>query len=51
MDGILLVDLPQSFQDAVYTAWKLEFLYFWIDFLCIIQDLDEDWDIESALMV
>jgi hypothetical protein len=50
MDGILLETLPNSFQDAVYATRKLGIQYLWIDSLCIIQDSDEDWDLESSLM-
>lgn len=50
MDGILLVDLPKSFQDAIYTTRKLGIQYLWIDSLCIMQDSEEDWDLESSLM-
>jgi hypothetical protein len=50
MDGILLVNLPKTFQDAVYTTRKLGIQYLWIDSLCIIQDSNEDWDLESSLM-
>ncbi|KAI8632539.1 heterokaryon incompatibility protein-domain-containing protein [Xylariaceae sp. FL1651] len=50
MDGILLEDLPMSFQDAIHTTRKLGIQYLWIDSLCIIQDSNEDWDLESSLM-
>lgn len=48
--GISLGDLPRSFQDAVHTVRKLGIQYLWIDSLCIIQDSEKDWDIESSLM-
>jgi hypothetical protein len=50
MDGILVVDLPKSFQDAIYTTRKLGIQYLWIDSSCIIQDSNEDWDLESSPM-
>ena len=42
--------LPKTFQDAVVVALRLNLQYIWIDSLCIIQDSDEDWSVESALM-
>lgn len=42
--------LPKSFQDAVILTRELGFTYLWIDALCIIQDNNEDWAQESALM-
>ncbi|KAF2468074.1 HET-domain-containing protein [Lindgomyces ingoldianus] len=42
--------LPQTFKDAViFTRW-LGIRYLWIDSLCIIQDSDEDWELESGAM-
>jgi hypothetical protein len=48
--GFSLGDLPSSFQDAVHTVRRLGIQYLWIDSLCIIQDSEKDWDIESSLM-
>ncbi|KAH9206175.1 heterokaryon incompatibility protein-domain-containing protein, partial [Leptodontidium sp. 2 PMI_412] len=48
--GILLGDLPMTFQDSVRTIRRLGIQYLWIDSLCIIQDSKKDWDIESSLM-
>lgn len=42
--------LPKSFQDAVTLTRELGFRYLWIDALCIIQDNNDDWAKESALM-
>lgn len=42
--------LPQSFQDAIFVTRKLGLQYLWIDALCILQDVDEDWEAESAMM-
>jgi hypothetical protein len=42
--------LPRSFRDAVEITRKLSIKYLWIDSLCIIQDLEEDWQSESAIM-
>jgi hypothetical protein len=43
-------DLPRTFQDAISLARELGIKYIWIDSLCIIQDSQEDWKHESALM-
>ncbi|KAH6678714.1 heterokaryon incompatibility protein-domain-containing protein [Halenospora varia] len=42
--------LTQTFQDAFFTAKKLDFRYIWIDSLCIIQDDPEDWAKEAGTM-
>jgi hypothetical protein len=42
--------LPQTFKDAIEIARNLGIDYLWIDSLCIIQNSEEDWEIESALM-
>jgi len=49
-DNIELMQLPQTFQDAVIIARKLGFRYLWIDSLCIVQDSLEDWENEAATM-
>jgi hypothetical protein len=50
--GIDLQSLPQTFQDAVHFARRLDprIRYIWIDSLCIIQDQRHDWLHESAEM-
>lgn len=48
--GFETESLPASFQDAVLLTRELGFPYLWIDALCIIQDDNEDWAKESALM-
>jgi hypothetical protein len=50
MDGILLHDLPRTFQDAIYITNFLRVRHIWIDSLCIIQDSKEDWQREAAKM-
>ncbi|KAF2183944.1 HET-domain-containing protein [Zopfia rhizophila CBS 207.26] len=47
---ICWTDLPKTFQDAVAFARRLSIRYLWIDSLCIIQDNDDDWKTQSALM-
>ena len=43
-------DLPIVFQQAILVARKLSIKYIWIDSLCIIQDSQSDWELESAKM-
>jgi len=42
--------LPQTFVDACFVTACLGFRYLWIDALCILQDVPEDWDVESLKM-
>ncbi|KAI1349858.1 heterokaryon incompatibility protein-domain-containing protein [Xylaria sp. FL0043] len=42
--------LPATFCDAVIVCSCLHIEYLWIDALCIIQDDDHDWVVESAKM-
>jgi len=42
--------LPKTFKDAIKIAQRLGLDYLWIDSLCIIQNSDDDWQKESALM-
>jgi len=42
--------LPKTFQDAIEIAKALGLEYIWIDSLCIVQDDDDDWRKEAALM-
>ncbi|KAN0104287.1 HET domain containing protein [Hyaloscypha variabilis] len=42
--------LRKTFQEAIETAKYMGFQYLWIDSLCIIQDSEEDWRVESSLM-
>jgi hypothetical protein len=48
--GIPISTLPKTFQDAVTITRTLGIQYLWIDSLCIIQDLEEDWVSESGNM-
>lgn len=50
MDRIPFSKLPKTFQDAVEITRKLGCRYLWIDSLCIIQDDEQDWAQEAALM-
>jgi hypothetical protein len=48
--GIPWNPMPATFQDAIDFTRRLGLQYIWIDSLCIIQDSDEDWVEQSALM-
>lgn len=48
--GILITSLPRMMQDIVTVLPRLGIEYVWIDCLCIIQDAEEDWKREAALM-
>lgn len=48
--GIEVAQMPQTFQDAVLVTRLMGFRYLWIDSLCILQNHEEDWLRESALM-
>ncbi|KAL2679166.1 hypothetical protein Neosp_009929 [[Neocosmospora] mangrovei] len=52
-DHLVSIDwdcLTQTFQDAITICRRLDIPFLWIDSLCIIQDCDEDWKREAALM-
>lgn len=49
-DNIPMDELPKSFKDAITIARKLQIPFLWIDSLCIVQDSEQDWHHESALM-
>lgn len=42
--------LPPTLQDAVTTTRKLGLEYLWIDSVCIVQDDEKDWQVESMQM-
>ena len=44
------LQLPKTFQDAIWVTRKLGFKYIWIDSLCILQDSKDDWITESSKM-
>jgi hypothetical protein len=48
--GIEWTEIPKTFQDAIIVLRTFGFQYIWIDSLCIIQDSQEDWQVQSALM-
>jgi hypothetical protein len=47
---IALNDLSATLRDAILLTRAFHIRYFWIDSLCIIQDSDTDWEVESAQM-
>lgn len=51
-EGVNYIDLPQTFQDAIFVTRRLGLDYIWIDALCIIQRQEDfsDWLSESARM-
>ena len=42
--------LPKTFQDAIIITHGLGLQYLWIDSLCIVQDSENDWREQSAIM-
>lgn len=44
------LELSCVFRDAIWLCKQLGIQYVWIDSLCIIQDDEDDWEIESAKM-
>lgn len=48
--SIPMSTLPPAFRDAITFTRKLGFQFIWIDSLCIIQDSQKDWAMESAKM-
>ncbi|KAK5123292.1 hypothetical protein LTR85_002722 [Meristemomyces frigidus] len=47
---IPLTSLPANFREAAVVAQAFGVQYLWIDSLCIIQDSESDWALESANM-
>lgn len=43
-------ELSRTFRDAIDFAYRLGFIYIWIDSLCIVQDSAEDWRHEGGRM-
>ncbi|KAH7393716.1 heterokaryon incompatibility protein-domain-containing protein [Cadophora sp. MPI-SDFR-AT-0126] len=50
MEGFLVKELPQTFQDAIIVTRELGLRYLWIDSLCIIQGKDGDFKTEAKKM-
>lgn len=49
--GIVIADMPATYQDVVKLTRELGLRYMWVDSLCICQDEREDWERESAKML
>jgi hypothetical protein len=45
-----VMDLPQTFQDALAVTRSLGLSYLWIDSICIVQDDENDWAAEASRM-
>ena len=50
MDGMPVHVLPPTYRDAVMVCGWLGIRYLWIDSLCILQDSEDDWKIQSFQM-
>ncbi|KAH8774480.1 heterokaryon incompatibility protein-domain-containing protein, partial [Diaporthe sp. PMI_573] len=48
--GIPWTRIPQTFTDAIIITRQLGLEYIWIDSLCIIQQDESDWKVESVAM-
>ncbi|KAK0617668.1 heterokaryon incompatibility protein-domain-containing protein [Immersiella caudata] len=48
--GIPWKQLPATFQDAITFSMAIGLRYIWIDALCIVQDDEVDWQVQSSLM-
>ncbi|PTD06096.1 hypothetical protein FCULG_00012323 [Fusarium culmorum] len=48
--GISAAKLPLTIQQALLVCKWLDIRYIWIDSLCILQDLAQDWEIEATKM-
>lgn len=48
--GIIMLDLPPTFCDAINVAKQLGLQYLWIDCLCIVQDDVQERESENAKM-
>ncbi|PVH71577.1 HET-domain-containing protein [Cadophora sp. DSE1049] len=48
--SIPMESLPETFRDAIILTRRLGYQYIWIDSLCIIQNIHEDWTSESSQM-
>lgn len=49
-EQIRILDLPQTFRDAIEVTRSVGLKYLWIDSLCIRQDSPADWREQSAKM-
>ena len=49
-NGIFVSHLPRTFRDAIWMTHRLGIRYLWIDALCILQDVEQDWLYEGVTM-
>jgi len=49
-EGIRISDLPMTIRQAVWVTHLLGQKYIWVDSLCIVQDDNSDWEVESLKM-
>lgn len=49
-EGVRLSLLPKAIIDVVGVCIQLGLRYLWVDALCILQDSDRDWEVESLKM-
>jgi hypothetical protein len=45
---IRVLGLPKTFREAIHVTRKLSVKYLWVDALCVIQNSDKDWLVESS---
>ena len=50
LEAIAFPSLPKTFQDAISITRKLGIEFLWIDSLCIVQDDEIEWSMESERM-
>ncbi|KAF5237983.1 hypothetical protein FAUST_5789 [Fusarium austroamericanum] len=50
MRGIPMESFPAIMRDAISVVRSLEYVYIWIDALCIVQDDEQDWAHEAGIM-
>ena len=50
MSSIDWDDIRRLVRDVIQLCWALDIPYLWIDSLCVTQDSQEDWAIESSRM-
>ena len=48
--GVAVETLPKTMQDAINFTQNINLGWLWIDSLCIVQDLKEDWNREALTM-
>ena len=48
--GVEYAELPKTYRDAISITLALGLQHLWIDALCIVQDMKNDWEVESQKM-